>query len=69
MIGLESSVVHFNRHSAISIAPFVLNTDRMYLIPFVSVLQRLVLLLQVVVITAPGKFGCYQELFQGVFLP
>jgi len=47
----------------------MLDTDLLDLVQFNAMLCRLVEMLQVIVITAPGDFGYYQEAVQGVFLP
>jgi hypothetical protein len=62
-------MTQFNRDSPIAIAAFILNTDLFNGFLFSGMLFRLIQMLLMVVIAAPGEFGCYQELFQRVFLP
>ena len=53
----------------VAIAAFVFNTDLLYNFLLIMMLFRLIQMSQMIVKTAPGEFGCYQELFQWVFLP
>jgi hypothetical protein len=61
--------MQFKRDSPVAIATFILNADLLYCIFLTTILFRLIQMLQVIVIAAPGEFGCYQELVQRVFLP
>jgi hypothetical protein len=63
VIGLESSPMQLYRDPPIAITAFILDTDLLYLIPFAVMFYRLTEMLQVIVITAPGDFYCYQEPF------
>jgi hypothetical protein len=54
---------------SVAIASLILTTDLPYGFSLTGMLFRLPQMFQVIVIAAPGEFGCYQEPFQGVFLP
>jgi hypothetical protein len=69
MIRGEPSMVELECDPSVTIASLMLNTDPLYGFSLTGVLFRLPQMLQVIVITAPGEFGGYQELFQGIFLP
>jgi len=62
-------MVQLKCDSSIAIAAFILNTDLLYSFPLTGMFFGLTQMLQVIVIAAPGEFGCYQELVQWVFLP
>jgi hypothetical protein len=69
VIGLESSPMQLYRDPSIAITAFIFDTDLLYLIPFTVTFYGFMEMLQVIIITAPGDFYCYQEPFQWVFLP
>ena len=69
MIGLESPPMQLDHDPTVAITAFILDTDLLDLIPFVVVLCTLTEMFEVVVITAPGDFGCYQEPFPWIYLP
>ncbi len=69
VVGLESSSSQFKCDSPIAITAFMLNADVSDRLLLFEMLLGLAGVLQVIVITAPGKFGCYQELPQWVCLP
>jgi len=62
-------MVQFKCDPPIAIAAFILDTNLFYGFLFTGMLFRLTLMLQVIVITAPGEFSCFQEFFQRVFSP
>jgi hypothetical protein len=69
MVGTEPSMAQLKSNSPVAIAAFVFNTDLLYNFLLIMMLFRLIQMSQMIVKTAPGEFGCYQELFQWVFLP
>jgi hypothetical protein len=54
VIGFESSMMQLKSNSPITITTFVLGTDLFYCFSFPAMLLRLIQMLQVIVIAAPG---------------
>jgi hypothetical protein len=55
-------MMQFKSDSPVAIATFIFDADLLYGIFLTTILFRLIQMLQVIVIAAPGEFGCYQEL-------
>jgi hypothetical protein len=55
-------MMQFKGDSPIAVATFIFDADLLYGIFLTTILFRLIQMLQVIVIAAPGEFGCYQEL-------
>ena len=62
-------MMQFKSDSPIAIAAFILITDLLDGFLLTAMLFWLTQMAQMIVKAAPGEFGCYQELFQWVFLP
>jgi hypothetical protein len=58
MVDLKPSMAQFQSDTPVAIPTFILNTDLLYCIQIATMLFRLILMLQVIVIAAPGKLGC-----------
>jgi hypothetical protein len=69
MVCAEPSMMQFKRDPPVAITTFILGTDLLYGFLLTTMLFWLTQMTQMIVKAAPGKFGCYQELLQWVFLP
>jgi hypothetical protein len=69
MVDLKPSMTQFQSDTPVAIPAFMLIADLLYGFQIATVLFWLTLMLQMIVIAAPGDFGCYEELLQWIFLP
>jgi hypothetical protein len=63
VIDLESSAAQLNRNPSIAITAFILGTDLLDLLSFISMFERFIEPIQVIIIAASRDFRYYQKQF------